>query len=58
VSIAKTTIDDTALPDYAARVIEKYAGVLAAADVFTPSTTLPVMQLARRDRGHGSWVHP
>ena len=39
-------------------VIEKYTGVLAAADVFTESTTFQVMQSLRLDRGHGSWVHP
>ena len=39
-------------------VIEKYTGVLAAADVFTDSTTFQVMQSIRLDLGHGSWVHP
>jgi glyoxylase-like metal-dependent hydrolase (beta-lactamase superfamily II) len=42
----------------AAPVIEKYTGVLAAADVFTDSTTFQVMQSLRLDLGHGSWVHP
>ena len=42
----------------AAPVIEKYTGVLAAADVFTDSTTFQVMQSIRLDLGHGSWVHP
>jgi len=42
----------------AAPVIEKYTGVLAAADVFTESTTFQVLQSIRLDRGHGSWVHP
>ena len=42
----------------AAPVIEKYTGVLAAADVFTESTTFQVMQSIRLDLGHGSWVHP
>jgi glyoxylase-like metal-dependent hydrolase (beta-lactamase superfamily II) len=42
----------------AAPVIEKYAGVLAAADVFTPSTTFHVMQSLRLDLGYGSQVHP
>jgi len=42
----------------AAPVIEKYSGVLAAADVFTDSTTFQVMQSIRLDLGHGSWVHP
>ena len=42
----------------AAPVIEKYTGVLAAADVFTESTTFQAMQSIRLDLGHGSWVHP
>ena len=36
----------------AAPVIEKYTGVLAAADVFTESTTFQVMQSIRLDLGH------
>jgi len=39
-------------------VIEKYTGKLAAADVFTESTTFQVMQSIRLDLGHGSYVHP
>jgi hypothetical protein len=46
-------VTDTA----AAPVIEKYTGVLAAADVFTTSTTFHVMQSIRLDLGHGSVVH-
>jgi glyoxylase-like metal-dependent hydrolase (beta-lactamase superfamily II) len=42
----------------AAPVIEKYTGVLAAADVVTPSTTFHVMQSIRLDLGYGSQVHP
>jgi hypothetical protein len=42
----------------AAPVIEKYTGVLAAADVFTDSTTFWVMESIRLDLGYGSWVHP
>ena len=42
----------------AAPVIEKYTGVLAAADVFTESTAFQVMQSIRLDLGYGSWVHP
>ena len=42
----------------AAPVIEKYTGVLAAADVFTASTTFHVMQSIRLDLGYGSRVHP
>jgi len=42
----------------AAPVIDKYTGVLAAADVFTASTTFQVMQSIRLDLGYGSRVHP
>ena len=42
----------------AAPVIEKYTGVIAAADVYTESTTFWVMQSIRLDLGHGSQVHP
>jgi glyoxylase-like metal-dependent hydrolase (beta-lactamase superfamily II) len=42
----------------AAPVIDKYTGVLAAADVFTASTTFRVMQSIRLDLGYGSQVHP
>jgi glyoxylase-like metal-dependent hydrolase (beta-lactamase superfamily II) len=42
----------------AAPVIEKYTGILAAADVFTASTTFCVMQSIRLDLGYGSQVHP
>jgi glyoxylase-like metal-dependent hydrolase (beta-lactamase superfamily II) len=42
----------------AAPVIDKYTGVLAAADVFTPSTTFQVMQSIRLDLGYGSRLHP
>jgi glyoxylase-like metal-dependent hydrolase (beta-lactamase superfamily II) len=39
-------------------VIEKYTGVLAAADVLTVSTTFHVMQSLRLDLGYRSQVHP
>jgi hypothetical protein len=42
----------------AAPVVEKYTGVLAAADVFTESTTFWVMESIRFDLGYGSQVHP
>jgi glyoxylase-like metal-dependent hydrolase (beta-lactamase superfamily II) len=42
----------------AAPVIEKYTGVLAAADLFTAGTTFHVMQSIRLDLGYGSHVHP
>jgi glyoxylase-like metal-dependent hydrolase (beta-lactamase superfamily II) len=53
----KTYLD--AVTDYAAApVIAKYTGVLAAADVFTTSTTLVVLESIRLDLGTGSQVHP
>jgi glyoxylase-like metal-dependent hydrolase (beta-lactamase superfamily II) len=53
----KAHLDATA--DTAAKpVIEKYTGVIAAADVFTQSTTFWVMESLRLDRGYGSQVHP
>jgi glyoxylase-like metal-dependent hydrolase (beta-lactamase superfamily II) len=42
----------------AAPVIEKYTGVLAAADVFTAGTTFQVLQSMRLDLGYASQVHP
>ena len=39
-------------------VIDKYTGLLAAADVFTASTTFHVMQSIRLALGYGSHVHP
>jgi hypothetical protein len=39
-------------------VVEKYTGVLAAADVFTESTTFWVMESIRLDLGYASQVHP
>jgi hypothetical protein len=42
----------------AAPVIEKYTGVLAAADVFTAATTFRVMQSIRVDLGYDNKVHP
>ena len=39
-------------------MIEKYTGVLGAADVFTESTRFQVMQSIRLDLGYGSQVHP
>jgi glyoxylase-like metal-dependent hydrolase (beta-lactamase superfamily II) len=53
----KTYLD--AVTDYAAApVISKYTGVLAAADVFTTSTTLVILESIRLDLGVGSQVHP
>jgi glyoxylase-like metal-dependent hydrolase (beta-lactamase superfamily II) len=39
-------------------IIEKYNGVLAAADVYTKSTTYWILESLRLDLGLGSWVHP
>src|SRR6202042_45583 len=39
-------------------VIEKYTGVLAAADVLTTGTTFQMMQSIRLDLGYDSKVHP
>jgi glyoxylase-like metal-dependent hydrolase (beta-lactamase superfamily II) len=44
--------------DAAAPVIDKYTGVLAAADVFTASTTFNIVQSIRLDLGYGLQVHP
>ncbi len=49
---------DAATAAAAAPVIEKYTGVLAAADVFTVGTTFHIMQSIRLDLGYGSQVHP
>jgi hypothetical protein len=43
---------------HGAPVIEKYTGVIAAADVFTESTTFWVMESMHLDLGYGSQVHP
>lgn len=42
----------------AAPVIAKYTGVLAAADVFTASSTLVILESIRLDLGQGSQIHP
>jgi hypothetical protein len=39
-------------------VINKYLGVLAAADVYTASTTFAILESVRLDLGAGSQVHP
>ena len=45
--------------DYAAApVIQKYTGVLAAADVYTASTAFILLESIRLDLGIGSQVHP
>src|SRR3984957_17250816 len=40
-----------------AAVIKKYTGVLAAADVYTASTTFVILESIRLDLGEGSQVH-
>jgi glyoxylase-like metal-dependent hydrolase (beta-lactamase superfamily II) len=42
----------------AAPVIEKYSGVLAAADVYTASTAFILLESIRLDQGFGSQIHP
>jgi hypothetical protein len=54
----KGYLDEVAATAPAPPVIEKYTGVIAAADVFTESTTFWVMQSIRLDLGYGSQVHP
>ena len=49
---------DTVTAATAAPVIEKYNGVLGAADVYTASTSFHVMQSLRLDLGVGTQVHP
>ena len=45
--------------DYAAApVIKKYTGVLAAVDVYTPSTAFMLLESLRLDQGFGSQTHP
>ena len=39
-------------------VIKKYLGILAAADVYTASTTFAILESGRLDLGAGSQVHP
>jgi hypothetical protein len=53
----KAHLDATAAAA-AAPVIEKYTGVLAAADVVTEHTAFWVMESIRLDLGYGSQVHP
>jgi glyoxylase-like metal-dependent hydrolase (beta-lactamase superfamily II) len=49
---------DAVADSAAAPVIEKYTGVLAAADVFTTHTALWVVESIRLDLGVGIQVHP
>src|SRR2546425_8725067 len=49
---------DAAADAGAAPVIAKYRGILAAADVFTPSVAFWLMESIRLDLGYASFVHP
>ncbi len=42
----------------AAPIIEKYTGVIAAADVYTRSTVFWIMESIRLGLGFASYVHP
>jgi len=53
----KTYLDAVA-DQAAAPVIHKYTGVLAAADVFTTSSALIILESIRLDLGFGSQIHP
>jgi hypothetical protein len=55
---AVKTYLDTVTEEAAAPVIAKYVGVLAAADVFTTSSTLALLESMRLDLGVGIQVHP
>ncbi|GAB3930647.1 hypothetical protein GCM10029976_032970 [Kribbella albertanoniae] len=49
---------DTASAQAAAPVVEKYAGVLGAADVFITSTVFAILESMRLDLGEGLFLHP
>ena len=49
---------DEVTENAAAPVVDKYTGVLAAADVYTANTAFWVMESVRLDLGFGSQVHP
>jgi hypothetical protein len=49
---------DTASDQAAAPIIEKYRGVLAAADVFVVSTAFVILESMRLDLGVGIQIHP
>jgi hypothetical protein len=55
---AVKTYQDAQAEYAAAPVIKKYAGVLAAADVYTASTAFLILESVRLDLGVGSQVHP
>jgi glyoxylase-like metal-dependent hydrolase (beta-lactamase superfamily II) len=55
---AVKTYQDAQIDYAAAPVIKKYTGVLAAADVYTASTTFIILESIRLDLGVGSQIHP
>ena len=55
---AVKTYQDAQANYAAAPVIQKYTGVLAAADVYTASTAFLILESIRLDLGVGSQVHP
>jgi glyoxylase-like metal-dependent hydrolase (beta-lactamase superfamily II) len=52
------TYIDAVTEQAAAPIVQKYTGVLAAADVFTASSTLALVESMRLDLGVGIPVHP
>ena len=55
---AVKTFQDAQVAYATAPVIQKYTGVLAAADVYTASTAFHILESIRLDLGFGSQVHP
>ena len=55
---AVKTFQDAQVAYATAPVIQKYTGVLAAADVYTASTAFHILESIRHDHGFGSQVHP
>jgi glyoxylase-like metal-dependent hydrolase (beta-lactamase superfamily II) len=55
---AVKTYQDAQVAYATAPVIQKYTGVLAAADVYTASTAFHILESIRLDLGFGSQVHP
>ena len=55
---AVKTYQDAQVAYATAPVIQKYTGVLAAADVYTPSTAFHLLESIRLDLGTDSQVHP
>jgi glyoxylase-like metal-dependent hydrolase (beta-lactamase superfamily II) len=55
---AVKTYIDTVTEQAAAPIVQKYTGVLAAADVFTASSALALIESMRLDLGAGIQIHP